>query len=397
MRRSDQLFIAALGVLSCTGVSYGMATEQVGPDSAQRFPTDAQPEWPVGLIQLARHESRVYSRWVNGSEQFHFRASPDQINELILLFSKMRIRDHELWIKERKPPVQSFAGVKIDYRVMLDVPGGIMLAKNREAETPSTHEPALTVYVDLPADQALAERMKLPDNIIVNNEVANFPLKGKVTKPKREVWYAQVQFEDLTPAVDCEHYVFTEVTFWEKDIKEGIPLGQVDHKGGFYAGFSEAEIADFRAGRSWLTLTVGNWLTEAKSDHPKLSWTSLAREKGKVQPVTVAKPSLYYGRILFEDGSPATSGPWLGSEIRVDFPYAGFARIESDGYFKVCFTGDQYEKAKAGKERKNIYVPDSRDSNKSTALFIFPVSKLSQDKQKAGVVTIPRPGSEKDR
>lgn len=392
MSRCDRLCAVALGVLSCAGVSYGAATEQIGPNSAQRFPVGGQAEWPVGLIELTRHESRVYSRWVNGSEQFHFKASPDQINQLILLFSKTRIRDHELWIKGQKPLIQSFAGAKIDYSVMLDVPGGITLAGVREAETPSTYEPALTVYVDLPADRTLAERMKLPDNIIVNNEVAKFPLKGKATKPKREVWCAQVWFEDLTPAVDHEHGMFTKVTFWEKDIKEGIPLGRVDHKGWFHAGFSEGELADLRAGKSWLTLTVGNWLTEAQSDHSKLNLKSLSREKGKAQPVIVTKPRPYYGRLVFEDGSPVTSGLSTRSGIMVDFSYAGSARIEADGYFEVCFTGDQYEKAKASKERKNIYIPDSENPNTSTALYIFPVSKLSQDKEKAGVVTIPGPG-----
>ena len=89
-------FVAVLAILSGTRVSYGLATEQVGPDSAQRHPTTAQPGWPSGMIKLLRRESRVYSIWANGNENFYFNASLDEINALIRLFSQTRMRDHEI-------------------------------------------------------------------------------------------------------------------------------------------------------------------------------------------------------------------------------------------------------------------------------------------------------------
>ena len=76
----------------------------------------------------------------------------------------------------------------------------------------------------------------------------------------------------------------------------------------------------------------------------------------------------------------------------MSFPYAGIAHVDSEGYLKVCFTGDQFEKAKAGKDRKNIYVPNDEDWRTAAALYVFPVSRLAQDKATAGVVRIPRPG-----
>ncbi len=382
MRKRD-LFVAILWASGCAGVSYGMATAEIGPDSVRGHPTTSQPDWPVGLVELPRHESRVYSFWENGGERFYFKASPNQMNELILLFSKMRTRDHELWIKDRTQQ-NKLVGNSINYNVALDHIGGIARYSVRQLDKASTYEPKLTIYIDLPADLALAERIKLPDNVIVNNEIASFPLKGKATKPKRETWYARIQFSDQTAAVDYEHGVSTKVTLWEKDIQDGILLGRIDNKGNFDAPFSEKEIADLKAGTSWLTLTVGNWLSEAKRDHPRLNWTSLLRENMTVQPVTVVKPTLYYGRIMYEDGSPVSSG----RDLSIDFRYAGSAHVESDGYFRVCFTDDQFEKAKAGKDRKNIYIPSG--DNTATARFVFPVSKLSQDKEKAGVVSIPR-------
>ena len=65
-----RLCVVVLAMLSCARGSYGLAMGQVGPDSVQGHPTTAQPGWPVGIVELPRHESRVYSFWVNGNENF---------------------------------------------------------------------------------------------------------------------------------------------------------------------------------------------------------------------------------------------------------------------------------------------------------------------------------------
>jgi hypothetical protein len=352
------------------------------------------------MIEIARHDSRVYSRECNGNENFYFKATPDQIGELIKLYSATRLRDHVIIIKNEKPEVKTFSGDKIDYNVDFHYLGGIALFMTREKGEAETYEPTLTIFVDPAAGQAFWKKIALPDNIVLNNQAANCPWKGKAAKPKRKVWYARVNFEDSTPAADFEHGVHTGVTLWEKDVKAGIDLGEVNNKGQFSAAFSDKEIADLKAGKLWLTLTVGNWMTEARNDHPKLSVEKLSLDNQTVQPVTVAKPEYYYGRILFEDGSPPilVPAPWPGARISVDFPYAGPPHIDPDGYFKVCLTKEQYENLKTGKVRigKNIYIPSYTEKNVSTARFEFPGSKLSPDKQKAGVVKIPFPGPKKE-
>ncbi len=399
MRRST-LFVVVLAMLSCVRGSYGMATEQFGPDSLQGHPTTAHPSWPIGIVQLLRHESRVYSIWVNGNENFYFKANPHEINELISLFSETRMRDHELWIKPGKRHIKSFNGDRFNYNVNFHVLGGIAVFMSRRDESPSTYEPTVTVYVDPSADQAWLNQITLPPNIILSSEVANCPLKGKATRPKRKVWHAQVLFDDSTPAADFEHGLLTKITLWEKDIKEGIKLGKVSHEGYFRAAFSDKEIADMKTGNPWLTMTVGNWRAEASRDHPKLSLEKLALDKQTVQPVMITKPKLefYYGRILFEDGSPPilNPAPWPGAEIRVRFPFAGSAPIDPEGYFKVHFTRGQYDKVKADRVRKNIYIPSYEKKGRSTARFAFPISKLFQEKQDAGVVRIPKPSPKSD-
>jgi hypothetical protein len=155
-----------------------------------------------------------------------------------------------------------------------------------------------------------------------------------------------------------------------------------------------------KAGKSRLTLTTGNWLTEAKRDDPKLDAEKLSLDEKTVQTVTIAKPEYYYGRILFEDGSPPilVPAPWPGAGIGIDFPYAGPVHLDSEGYFKVYFTKEQYENLKTGKVGmgKNIYIPSYESQGSSTALYEFPASKLSRDKERAGVVKIPIPGPKKE-
>jgi hypothetical protein len=237
------------------------------------------------------------------------------------------------------------------------------------------------------------KQMTLPDNIILSNEMVYSPIKGKATRPDRQVWYAQVQFNDSTPAVDFQHLLFTKVTLWKKDAERGVKLGEVSHKGYFRAAFSDREIADLKTGISWLTLTVGNFQTEAQIDHLKLSVNNLVLDKQRAQPVKIGKPKFYHGRILFEDGSPPILDPvtWGRAEIGVHFPHIGIVPIDSGGYFRVHFTKAEYERIKAEKVRENIFFPSYEKKGMSTTRFVFPPWKLSLEKTKAGVVKIPKP------
>jgi hypothetical protein len=394
--RTCQLFAAVLVLLSCVRSGFGMSEERIGPDNDQRFPTVQQPGWPAGMIEIVRHDSRVYSRWCNGNEDFYFKATPDQVGQLVKLYCATHLRDHVIIIKNERREVKTFSGGNVDYNLDLHFLGGIALFMTRRKGEAETYEPTLTISVDPAADQTFWKKIAPPDGVILINEATNCPLKSKLTKPKRKVWFARVRFDDSTPAADLEHGVSTKVTLWQQNVKAGIHLGEVNREGRFHAAFSDKEIADLKTGKSWLTLTMGNWLTEARKDHPKLGVEKLSLDKETAQPVTIAKPEFYYGRILFEDGSPPilVPAPWLGAGISVDFPYAGTPQIDSEGCFKLYLTKEQYENLRTRKDRigKNIYIPRYEQKNSSTALFTFPASKLSRDKKKAGVVKIPFPG-----
>jgi hypothetical protein len=387
-------------LLICAAITYGAATEQVGPTSAQGrahgLPTPTPPDSVMGILGLSWHESRVYSIWVNGNENLYFNASPSEINDLIRLFSEERMRDHMLYLRVGTPSVQSFKGNTIPYNVNLHVLEGMALGHYQENGGPETYEPTLTVYVK-PTASAFLKQMELPDNIILNSEVIYYPFNSERIRPDRKTWYAQVQFSDSTPAVDFQHLIFTKVTFWERDDERGVDLGSVNHEGYFKTAFSEREIADLKAGKSWLTLTVGNFQTEAQRDHLRLSVNSLALDKHQAEPVKINKPKFYYGRILFEDGSAPILDPvlWQGAKIHVLFFNVGSVFIDSEGYFGAYLTKEQYEQLKRTKATRNIIIPKYEDKSSGTAQFTFPVSELSLTKEEAGVVIIPRPGPRK--
>lgn len=377
-----RIIAAVLGVLGFCGVVHGAATEHLGSDSS----AVAQSDWPKGIVELARHPSRVYSMWCNGGEGFYFKATPAEIGELLNLFSVARMRDHEVWITSDKKTATSFRGNTIDYNVSLSVFSGIALSAHREESAAETWEPRLTTCVG--EDRSLLKRIKLPDNVIVHCEDGNTDIKSKATKPVRREWFGRVQCEDSSAVAEFGRGPFIRIAFWEKGIESCIPIATVDRGGYFGAPFSDEEIAKLETGESWLTITAGNYMTEAKKDDPRFPVAMLLLEREKAQPQKIPSPKCYYGRVLFEDGSPPALDPssWPGAEIAVEFPYAGYALPDSEGYFKVFLDAEQLKSIAAQTQRKNISVRG--DSGPSDT---FPVELLSQDKAKAGVVRIPEP------
>ena len=79
-----------LAILCMNHVCSGMATEQIGPNSSLGHETGPQPSWPKGIYEVTNLDSREYSIWVNGNENFYFKADPDQLNEMIFIFSKAK-------------------------------------------------------------------------------------------------------------------------------------------------------------------------------------------------------------------------------------------------------------------------------------------------------------------
>jgi len=401
-----RIILALLGLLALCEICFAIRVEQIGPD-----PSAVAPK---GLVEIVRHPSRVYLYDWSGALFYYFQATTAQINEFVERFAKAPMRDHVIRIEpagtntgkssngttssiridaEQQEmdtnTVKSFNGTTIAYNVRLQIVPGYSLA----AESLETVA-ELTIYIG--KDRSLLQQLKLPDQVIVECAIEGVSLKGKKTKPQRQVWCGAVQFDDGQLgriANDWEHGVYTRITLWEQDSPDGITLAEVTAKGLFFAAFSEDELAALRQGRSWLTMTVGNQGAGPKKDNPRLPADKLVRDAWRATPQQVAGPTYYYGRILFEDGTPAVVDRKLwprASEIRVEFPFSVYARPDGEGYVKVTFSPEQLAQAKAQKPDKNIWVPVN-DQGNGGAVGTFPAEMLSTDKAKAGVVRIPKP------
>lgn len=386
--RSLVLIVLAMCCVAPCG--YGMREEQAGPDSERGHMTADQPDWPIGIVALPRHPARVYSWDVNGSEQFCFQATVAQVNELIDLFSKARMRDHELWIKPGIGESRSFDGKLYPHNVSLRVMGAIELFTMRKSAPEHTYDPVLTVYAG-PDEDKFLEQVQIPDNIILQNELPGSTLTSACTKPARSAWYARVGFEDGSTVADADYSLFTHVTLWEREADSGIRLGTVKRDGSFSVALSDGELAALETGRAWLTITAGNQFVVPSPNDARLGVEHLTQDKADAQPVTVVKPEPLYGRILLEDGtSPVKSAVrFPDSPYWIEIPYAFPAVPDGEGFFQVYLSQDQVQSAAAMEHPARIYVPSGRAGGGWKNGGEYPVAKLSPNKDEAGVVYLP--------
>jgi type II secretory pathway component GspD/PulD (secretin)/beta-lactamase regulating signal transducer with metallopeptidase domain len=119
---------------------------------------------------------------------------------------------------------------------------------------------------------------------------------------------------------------------------------------------------------------------------------------GKATNLTLAVPSRHvlYGRVLFEDGSPAVlrPAPWPGAETQILLSMGhsarGVATVAEDGYFAVYFDESELEQLKSGPSQLIINVPTTEQGRRVTA-GRFPFELLTTRKDKAGIVKVNRP------
>lgn len=383
--------IAAVGILGLCKSSYGLATEQIGPDT--QHPTVARQDWPAWIVGIPRHMSRVYSTYGFGNENFYFKCKVDEVNELLAIFAKARMRDHVVRIEPGAKKVSPFFDKEeIEYNVQLQIVAGIALAlAGGRSKGVLPLEPRLTILTG--DDASLVNKLKWPKNVIVESEIPGVAINSNMTKPKRDVYYGLCEFADGSPPVEFVKGVNSRITLWEQNERYGIGVGRIDNKGYLKILLSDSELANLKKDKTWLTMTIGNFLIKAAKNDTRFPIEMLTKDKDKARPVKVTTPSYYYGRLLFEDGSPPILDPppWPGAEIMVSFPYGGPADFESQDYFKLAITTEQFEQLLKRKDRKNIYIPDLIWKGRSRAEFTFPANLLSPDRAKAGVVKIPRP------
>ena len=382
-----------LNVLCLLPNVHGMAEEQFGP-KPDAF---AQPDWPVGLVDLLRHPSRVYSIWVNGNETFYFSATPRQIEELIAMYSKSRLRDHMVVVADDAPQRASFKKEKIDYNVTLQVVDGIVLwygrrqlAEGKDTGLPLT--PTLTIYQQ--SDTTTLDAVKWEDHIVVQDKTSAGKIKSPAQLPERDHYWGGLKFDDGSPASDFVTSMRVRLSLWETDEVAPLRLTSVENTGKFSAQFSVEEMKSLEDGTSFITLTLGNDFTQPTRDDMRFPVERLTKDPEAINPLSISSPEYYWGRLLFEDNTPPDikPSPWPGAEISIYFPFSGAVVPDQEGYFRVLLTDQQLEELIAQKARKNIYIPSYTNMHHSTALHVFPPGMLHKEKDHAGVLRISKPG-----
>jgi len=132
-----------------------------------------------------------------------------------------------------------------------------------------------------------------------------------------------------------------------------------------------------------------------------LPWTYVNAKSGQTKKVKIGANKIYYGRIVFEDGSPVviTPEPWPGAKTKIYLVEEGktsrgsIVDIDKEGLLKLPLSQEQYQQLQSGKAWFEVLIPYT---NKKAyhGEDVFAYDLLATDKAKAGVVRIPRPKRE---
>ncbi len=128
--------------------------------------------------------------------------------------------------------------------------------------------------------------------------------------------------------------------------------------------------------------------------------TTLATEGTTMMDFELVRPQVrsLYGRVLFEDSTPATPqpAPWPGATTRIvtcrhTFPVraGASADLDADGYFTLKLRKNQYELLASGEHQLLIGLPNP-DRHGWRPSGEFPFDKLAEDRAQAGVVRVKR-------
>lgn len=126
--------------------------------------------------------------------------------------------------------------------------------------------------------------------------------------------------------------------------------------------------------------------------------TYVNAKSGQTKKVTVGVNKLYYGRILFEDGSPVVvkPEPWPGARTRIRVMGEGEIRniingeFDDEGYFEICLSQEQYQQFQSGKAWFMVSTPYI-DRRAYLAEDVFAQDLLATNEANAGVARIRGP------
>ncbi len=340
--------------------------------------------WPGGIEAMELHPARVYSTHMDGFDHHNFdiyyKANLRQINELLSLFNRIHCLDHEVWIDRKPGKAWEVTKKKIPFNVNLSI-------SRRHTEHDNPVQPRLKIH--LADGDNLEGMLVIPEGMIVHSDLPAFSHYPS-SKPARKAFYGKFVVADNQPSTDTACGLVTRMTLWQKRADGTDPvsiyLGLADQQGGFVFELSESEQQHLQQGSWYITATPGNRATTAKPSDTKVLLSSLEDTADKATPLRLPEPEYYYGRVLFQDGSPAVlKSDDEGSRMRVivTLSACGHCQVDKEGYVKAVFSPDQIVNKHA---KGRVYCPDFNNE-----VAVFPLKILSREKEKAEMITISRP------
>jgi hypothetical protein len=147
---------AVLGTaLLALALAFPNSVLALGEESFGNAPRVPQPEWAEGVIDVVNLNSRVYSQWVNGNENFFYRGNAKALNEALRKYAAVKDDVRQLILLPGSRKTQTFERRAVDFDWQLHVPSGIYkaIAKKNHA--------VMTVYVNARKPRVPLERKQI--------------------------------------------------------------------------------------------------------------------------------------------------------------------------------------------------------------------------------------------
>jgi hypothetical protein len=113
----------------------------LGMETFGNAPAAKQADWAEGVLDVVNLKSRVYSRWINGNENFYYRGDARALNETLRKYAAVKADVRQVILLPGSGKTQSFGGKPIDYDWKLHVPSGIYKAVAKRIHA------VMTVYI----------------------------------------------------------------------------------------------------------------------------------------------------------------------------------------------------------------------------------------------------------
>ncbi|MCK4818689.1 hypothetical protein KA005_23155, partial [bacterium] len=175
-------------------------------------------------------------------------------------------------------------------------------------------------------------------------------------------------------------------------------LYQLGYRKFFTTEDGKFEISELPAGVYNVAIyPIQNEILEVKEYVRRMSYICELQEGQKVEICAEnAREKIWYGRVLFEDGTPAV--PDLeGVETQIIKWFEGYstgrtiATVNSDGYFTMLIPDKDIEQFKSGQAWMTVSIAKPGIHHEVQKGKRFPIELLFSERDKAGVLKIKRP------